>query len=380
MIMLKLPAWIKPHHARFGMAIASLIGLFASGYLFYTYVTGAPIACGIVSGCDLIRASKWAYSNGIPRPFLGLVFYAGVFGLLVARAATTWRPRMLYQLAMLAAALGFVESGFLFLVQWLDVKAFCLWCLTSALAATAIAVLAFFDRPHEEPRAISATRELRWHFIALLIFLPISFFGFIYLTRIAKHPPTTTTIEPPTTNATSTAPFSPASVLLHPGVPVEGPVMAKVLVVEFGDFQCPACGAFEPTMKKIRDEYRGRIRFAFRNMPLVDLHENAMNAAIAGECANKQGKFFAYADRLYADQSKLSEADFKQDAKALGLDEKAFAACYADPATKAYVEQDRQEAIALGVQFTPTLFVNRVRVDQALPYEELKALIEKELR
>lgn len=361
------------------MAIASLVGLFASAYLFYTYVTGAPIACGIVSGCDVVRASKWANTFfNIPRPFLGLVFYAAVFGLLVARAAITWRPRLLHRLTILAAAIGFIESGFLFLVQWLDLKAFCLWCLTSAIAAFAIAGLAFFDRD-EEPRAISGTRELRRYFIALLIYLPMAFFGFIFLTRYAKHAPAITTIGPAATAASSTNPFDAATILLHSGVPVEGPVLAKVLVVEFGDFQCPACGAFQPTMKKIREDFRGRIRFAFRNMPLTDLHEHAMDAAIAGECANKQGKFFAYADILYANQDKLTEADLKNDAKQLGLDEAKFASCYADPATKKYVEQDQQEAIALGVQVTPTLFVNRTKIDQALPYDEMKALIEKEL-
>jgi hypothetical protein len=67
---------ITPSKARFGIAISALVGLFASAYLFYTYVTGAPIACGIVSGCEAVRASKWATTVfNLPRPVLGLVFY-----------------------------------------------------------------------------------------------------------------------------------------------------------------------------------------------------------------------------------------------------------------------------------------------------------------
>jgi hypothetical protein len=89
---------------------------------------------------------------------------------------------------MLAAALGFVESAFLFLVQWLDIKAFCLWCLVSAVAATAIAVLAFFDRV-EDPRHVSVNRELRWYFWALLVFAPVSFALFGYLLQVKSERP-----------------------------------------------------------------------------------------------------------------------------------------------------------------------------------------------
>ncbi len=172
---------ISPSTARLIMAVACLIGLFASAYLFYTYVTGAPIRCGLVSGCEAVRASKWAYTFGIPRPFLGLIFYVAVFGLLVARAATSWKPRLLYRLTMLAAVIGFIESAFLFLVQWLDIKAFCLWCLISAVSATVIALVAPFDQS-EEISVGSTNQELKRYFIALLVFLPLAFFGFVWLT------------------------------------------------------------------------------------------------------------------------------------------------------------------------------------------------------
>src|SRR3989338_9130158 len=129
-----------PSCARFVIAVASLVGLFASAYLFYVYVTGGPIRCALVSGCEIVRISKWAYTFGVPRPLLGLIFYTGIFGLLVLRVASVWRPRILYWLTMLAAVVGFIESAFLFLVQWLDLKAFCFWCLLSAVSATVIVI------------------------------------------------------------------------------------------------------------------------------------------------------------------------------------------------------------------------------------------------
>ncbi len=175
---MNLPA---PHRARLGMAIASLTGLFASTYLLYAYVTGAPIVCGNIAGCELVRASRWAYTFGIPRPFLGVLFYVGLFVILIFRAAVAWRLRFMGRLTKVFAALGFIESAFLFFVQWLDVRAFCIWCLTSAAAATVIFMLCWFDRTHHE-RAETADRELREYLVMLFAFLPISFFGLLWLT------------------------------------------------------------------------------------------------------------------------------------------------------------------------------------------------------
>jgi uncharacterized membrane protein len=173
---------LSPFHARLIMAIASLIGLFASGYLLYTYLSGVPIACGAGGGCDVVRLSKWAWTFGLPRPLLGVAFYLGVFGILIARAATAWQAGWLHRLTLAAAALGFVESAFLFLIQWLDIQAFCIWCLLSALAATVIALVAWFDRV-EPSRIVTAEKELKAYFVSLLIFTPIALGLFAYLIR-----------------------------------------------------------------------------------------------------------------------------------------------------------------------------------------------------
>lgn len=174
---------LSPFTARFAMACASLAGLFASAYLLYTYVSGAPIACGALAGCEVVRMSKWASTFGVPRPLLGILFYVGIFGLLVIRVVIEKRARFLYRFTMLAAAIGFVESAFLFFVQWLDLKAFCLWCIISALAATVIALVAPFDHLEEE-REVAGDRELKKYFILLLIFTPLAFIGFAYLLYI----------------------------------------------------------------------------------------------------------------------------------------------------------------------------------------------------
>lgn len=180
---------ISPEKTRLVIFIAALVGLFASAYLFYVYVTGAPIACGLVSGCDVVRASRWARSFGVPRPFLGIVFYTALLGLMIARTQSRKYAADLLLATRLLIALGFIESVFLFGVQWFDLRAFCLWCLLSALASTVITLAAFFDRATED---MSRQRELRWMFYLLAGFLPLAVLGFGLLLRwrtLAASPP-----------------------------------------------------------------------------------------------------------------------------------------------------------------------------------------------
>jgi uncharacterized membrane protein len=171
---------LSPRAARIGMAIASLVGLFTSAYLLYTYVTGAEIACAIVSGCDIVRSSAWATSLGLPRPFWGVLFYTGFFGLLVLRSATNWKPKFLRQLTLAGVVIGFIESFVLFLVQWIDLRAFCFWCLLSGVSALLLAIFSFFDRP-KDTTAEADGSELRLYFYLLLGFLPLAALGFLFL-------------------------------------------------------------------------------------------------------------------------------------------------------------------------------------------------------
>ena len=95
--------------------------------------------------------------------------------------------------------------------------------------------------------------------------------------------------------------------------PAQGPANAPIELVEFSDFQCPFCYRSFPTVKQVMDTYNGKVRFVYRNYPLPN-HPNARPAAEAAQCANEQGKFWPYHDRLFADQSKLSDADLKASA------------------------------------------------------------------
>ena len=181
-MMAHMKTFINPSRARMAIAGLALIGLFCSGYLLYTYVTGTPIACAIVHGCDIVRLSRWATSFGLPRPLFGVVFYVLILASLIIRAAGHRHANFWRTMTRLAVLFGFFESGFLFVVQWIDIKAFCFWCLLSAIAVTVIMVIdqsdadAVLYRPAEEGRG-----ELKFYLISLIIFLAAGSIGFLKL-------------------------------------------------------------------------------------------------------------------------------------------------------------------------------------------------------
>jgi protein-disulfide isomerase len=142
------------------------------------------------------------------------------------------------------------------------------------------------------------------------------------------------------------------------GAPAEGRLNAELTVVEFSDFQCPFCGRYaRETWPNIRRQYvdTGRVRYVFRNLPL-GMHPLAESAAESGLCANLQGKFWEFHQRLFANQQTLKQDTFAETAHALGLDDRAFAACLSGDISRR-VAEDKAEASRLGVTATPSFFI-----------------------
>jgi len=159
---------------------------------------------------------------------------------------------------------------------------------------------------------------------------------------------------------------------------VKGPSSAPIEVIEFSDFQCPYCYRSNPTVKQVLSTYGDRIRFVYRNYPLAN-HPNARPAAEAAQCAAEQGQFWAYHDRLFANQSKLSDGDLKQSAAALGLDTGRFNACVDSHKYQERVEADIKAGNEAGVNGTPAFFINGRMLSGAQPFEEFKRIIDEEL-
>ncbi|MGW8185159.1 MAG: DsbA family protein [Candidatus Moraniibacteriota bacterium] len=162
-----------------------------------------------------------------------------------------------------------------------------------------------------------------------------------------------------------------------------GPDDAKVKLVEFSDFQCPYCQLFQKTMNEIVAEYGDKVQFVFKNLPLEAIHPRAKAAAMAAECANEQGKFMEYSDKLFANQKIWGETKdnkaFIGYASQLKLNTAQFTQCVTDEKYKDKIESDLKEANDFGISGTPAIFINDKFKNGAVDAAELKSIIDEEL-
>lgn len=157
--------------------------------------------------------------------------------------------------------------------------------------------------------------------------------------------------------------------------PVRGDANAPVTVVEFTDFQCPACAAMHPVLEDVLKSYGNKVRFVVRDFPL-NQHEHARKAAEAANAANAQGKFFEYISLLFKNQKALDVPSLKKYAGELGLDRARFDAALDRGVYAAEVKKDITDGEMYGVGSTPTIFVNGVQL-RVLSAEGLKAAIDR---
>lgn len=151
---------------------------------------------------------------------------------------------------------------------------------------------------------------------------------------------------------------------------VMGENAKHVTLVEYGDFQCPACGKYYPLVKQVKQKYAKDIQFQFRNFPLISIHPNAMLAARAGEAAGQQGKFWEMHDMLYEQQTSWGPSNnaqqfFESYAKQLGLDVNKFKTTASSQATLYTINADIKAGQAADANATPTFVLNGKKIDEA---------------
>lgn len=220
-----------------------------------------------------------------------------------------------------------------------------------------------------------------------LILLLNNFMGLSSGTAVAKTVGNTPTQVVAAGNDTDPAPqvakvLEPVSDSDH----IRGDIKkAKVVLIEYSDFQCPYCGKHDPTMQKIMDEYGDDVAWVYRHFPL-SFHPNAIPAAIGSECANEQGKFWEFADAMYADQAQISgsaadaDAFIADTAKALGLNMSSFNTCLDSGKYDDVIDADLASGSAAGVSGTPATFVNGTLVSGAVPYANFAKIIDDALK
>jgi protein-disulfide isomerase len=207
-------------------------------------------------------------------------------------------------------------------------------------------------------------------FVGVLILIAVIFGGVLLHDRKAN--PNTSDTSSNSQNATN-----------H----TEGSDKSGVVLIEYGDFQCPACGQYYPVVKELVDKYKDQITFQYRNFPLTQLHPNAFAAHRAAEAADKQGKFWEMHAKLYENQDQWSNASagsvasfFESYATELGLDMNKFKQDVPSQEVNAKINADIKEGQKLGATGTPTFVLDGVKIDNPRSLEDFSKLIDDAIK
>ena len=187
------------------------------------------------------------------------------------------------------------------------------------------------------------------------------------------------------------SPRIPAAPVPLVGAPTKGDVSAKIVVMEFADYQCPFCGAFAREIwPRLEQEYvaTGKVRFVFRNLPL-SIHPRAQAAAEAALCAARQGQFWAMHDRLFQNQATLDDESLRSYGRSIGPAPEAFAECLERHSTLRPVQDDTTFGKSLGISGTPAFLIGTGVSEESmkavqwvnglLPYDALKKVLDQNL-
>lgn len=165
---------------------------------------------------------------------------------------------------------------------------------------------------------------------------------------------------------------------------IRGGTATKVVLVEYGDFQCPACGAYEPIVENLLKKHTADVQFVFRHFPLISVHKNSMLAAKFSEAASIQGKFWEMHDAIYANQKDWSDSlnakeIFMGFAREIGLDTAKIDADLNSPTIEEKIMAQYKEGVKIGVNSTPSFFINGVKIQNPQSPEAFeKVIIEAE--
>lgn len=159
--------------------------------------------------------------------------------------------------------------------------------------------------------------------------------------------------------------------LIPAGAHTSGNASASSWLVEFSDFECPACGEFEPAVEQLIKNDSDKLLFAYRNFPLSQ-HKNGMPAARAAEAAALQNKYWEMHSLLFANQTRLTDGLYLDLAKQLNLDESKFQADLKNPAVQAKIDSDVNYGNSIGINATPTFFLNGLQISPNSPDDLIK--------
>ena len=154
---------------------------------------------------------------------------------------------------------------------------------------------------------------------------------------------------------------------------------AKVVMIEYSDFQCPYCSSHHPSMQQLVSEFGDDVAWVYRHFPLTSIHPQATPSAVAAECAGEQGgndSFWTMADALFANQTTLGQATFERLAAEQGLSVESFKSCLSSGKYNSKITAQQNGGAAAGVTGTPGTFINGQLVPGAVPIDQLRSIVE----
>lgn len=165
---------------------------------------------------------------------------------------------------------------------------------------------------------------------------------------------------------------------------VSGNPKAKVILVEYSDFQCPACRIYFPLVRQLEKDFGNKLSVVYRLFPLIQTHQNSMISGQAAYAASLQGKFWEMHDLLFENQDNWSDSKSAKDifigyAKDLKLDLNKFRTDLDVGSTKKFVTDQADKAVAIGLSYTPSFFINGTHIQNPNGYDELKKVIQDEV-
>lgn len=378
--------------ARWATALLALGGLVVAWYLVEMYIqaTAGQDVGGALCGahdavnCEAAAMSSFSTIFGIPIALLGLCFYAAVLTLSlfdrpgVRASSQPFRPAAI---ATTLFGVGLLYSLFLAGVSVFDLGSLCPFCVM-LYAVNGLGFAAAIYWAGEKPHHIFLAQLKR----------PADFlngwtgvFAFAFgITLLMGIQVMSTSINERLADQDRVASMTAVERVDQEryrveDAPAKGPRDAPVHIVEFSNFPCPHCGRLATVLDTISDEFGELVRVEYRHYPLPT-QQSGHDAARAAYCAGEQDEFWPMHDELFANAPRHDVASLHQYARGLGLDEQEFAQCLDSDRARQRVDQDVTAGRQLGIQGTPTFFINGARVEGALPLDMMRQLVIEELQ
>ncbi len=347
--------------------VLAILGLLDAGYLYLAHTGSAQLVC-FDTGCARVAASEYSRLWGVSIAGLGWWFYLTIALASIFRSEKQGASARRWDRGIfLLCGFGFLFSLFLQGISIFKIGALCFWCVLSAVNVALLTALSWKLGYQLPPELVLRGEALRLFGWGLLAYLVLGSLSLGYAIIRANQP-----VDP--------------HLLIRPSSHFKGPKDAPVVMVLFSDFECPVCAEAKAPLEVVYRRFQGELKFVYRHFPLKK-HPHAELLAESAEAAGAQGKFWEMHNLLFENQDKLKnlkEPQLRQEllrmAQKIGLNGEQFKRDLETQRFRSVVEQDRKDGEALGIDSTPTIFINGRRYTGEGNVEAISAVISGYLR